>query len=66
MPQPTPLPKERVLIAEVNRPLASMHERPTFTQAFGAQMLHILLWVICGKFQLKKSLHHTSLHRGIC
>lgn len=28
--------------------LESIRERPTFTQAFGARMLHLLLWVICG------------------
>jgi|RhiMetdeSRZDD1v2_1073273.scaffolds.fasta_scaffold64246_4 hypothetical protein len=43
-----PQPKERVSIAEVTSPLASMRERPTFTQAFGARMLNLLLWVICG------------------
>ena len=41
-------PKERVSIADVTSPLASMRERPTFTQAFGARMLNLLLWVICG------------------
>jgi hypothetical protein len=37
-----------VLFSDVFVPLAGLHERPTFTQAFGARMLHLLLWVICG------------------
>ena len=48
MPQPTPSPTERVLFSDVTSHVANLRERPTFSQAFGAQMLHLLLWVICG------------------
>ena len=47
MLQPTAPPKERVLISEMASHLASLHERPTFTQVFGARILYILLWVVC-------------------
>ena len=28
--------------------MANLRERPAFTQAFGARVLNLLLWVICG------------------
>ena len=48
MPQPTPPGTERVLFSDVTSNMANLRERPTFTQAFGARMLNLLLWVICG------------------
>ena len=48
MPQPTPPRTERVLFSDVTSHTANLNERPTFTQAFGARMLNLLLWVICG------------------
>ena len=48
MPQSTSPRTERVLFSDVTSHMANLRERPTFTQAFGARVLNLLLWVICG------------------
>lgn len=47
MTQPDPAPTERVRLSHVTENFATLHERPTFTQMFGARILNILMGVIC-------------------
>jgi hypothetical protein len=48
MEQPSSPPEESVSLSRMTGDLSTLRERPTFTQMFGARLLRILLWFICG------------------